>query len=113
MVTLIAGEFAQSKNSKPVSPEKPRKSSEIFALGLMMMYIKDLAQNKTAPPQNLLIGKNSINLSALAKVLHKFSDLRTDLKSLMALHTSGANWETLRKPLGQAKQYFSDSIVDE
>lgn len=86
---------------------------EGLTIGLLMMYLRELAKNRTAPPLSLLKGANDdINAQALAAVIQGFVTERVDRDGRAAMLASGASVTTLRKTLGNAKRYF-DNIGDE
>lgn len=86
---------------------------EGLTIGLLMMYLRDLAKNRTAPPLRLLKGVNDdINAQALAAEIQGFVTERVDRDGRAAMLASGASLTTLRKTLGTAKRYF-DNIGDD
>jgi hypothetical protein len=112
---------ARASRSRPfaeVSAEQAQANDAVagregLTIGLLMMYLRDLAKNRTAPPLSLLKGVNDdINSQALAAAIQRFVGERVDRDGRAAMVTSGASVTTLRKTLGTAKRYF-DNIGDE
>lgn len=91
-----------------------RHGEESLAVGLLMMYIRQLAQKREAPPQRLLKGgaNKNLNVQALSDALYEFVEHRTDLKSGRAALTSGAAKETIRKWLGKGAAAFKDNLAN-
>ncbi len=115
---FVEARASRTRPSADSSSEQAQSSDAVGAregltIGLLMMYLRDLAKNRTAPPLSLLKGVNDdINSQALAAAIQRYVGERVDRDGRAAMVTSGASVTTLRKTLGTAKRYF-DNIGDE
>ena len=107
--TTVDGNPERDRHSLQTDAKRAGQSS--LALGLLAMYVRQLAMNKQAPPNTLLKGsKPRINFSKLAKLIQEFAENRTDQKSPNAGSMSGASIVTLRRELAAAAMCFSDDF---
>ena len=94
----------------PAASSVGRDDRASLALGLLIMYVRELALTRRAPPTSLLFGEpKRIKISRLAALISEFAEARTDQVAQYADAGHGAKVETLRKRLSAAAGLFSNS----
>ena len=106
---------ASASAVEPVVAPYPRESSALLALGLLTMYVRDMAIERRPPPATLLLGsQQKLNAAALAREMQEFLAERTDRpKGSEADKVSGASSQSLRKVLSNAMSNFADSVASD
>lgn len=96
----------------PLVARYSREGSAQLALGLLAMYVRDLAIGRRPPPPRLLKGSHQKLIAvALAREMQEFLPDRTDRpKGSEADKVGGASGESLRKVLSDAMRRFADSV---
>ncbi len=93
----------------PSAIRSPTDKTTVRVLGLLAVYVAQLARTGKAPPKELIRG-SSLSASALAQVLTEYTRDRTDLKSKGAMEGAGLSETTVRKAIGVAATAFANSI---
>ncbi|MES2717824.1 MAG: hypothetical protein V4795_18805 [Pseudomonadota bacterium] len=108
---VVAAASGSASFSEPMDFLPPMTTRGAITIGLLLMYIRDLALGaEVLPPKDLLIGPYSrMNSSAFAEVLQTYLSQRTDLTP-KALRTASASPDTLRKSLSEGARAFDGPL---
>ena len=90
----------------------PPSTAERLLPGLLIAYIRGLANGKAAPPLSLVTEKGKIKAAALATAIEGEAQFRKSQKTKASSHKSGLSAESLRKAIGVALDDFNRDVAE-